>query len=275
MGDWPSLAGGYSHSICYPNDTTHYLDVSSHASANTKGAWVEFISAMPFDGIVSVRQGNLSAYKSWLFDVGIGAAGSEQVLIANVLWDAPASTASYGENYLIPIVIPKGTRVALRCQSDTGGSTFTAAVTAIFGAGYVCYPYYNVCTTLGAATDTTRGTTIDPGGSADTYGAWVEFTPAIPFAVKGFFFVLGSKMNTARTDSHYGLDIGVGASGAECQLVTNFAFYINDVNDGIIPRISPFFPIDIPAGTRISVRAMADITESTDRLFDVILYCFG
>jgi len=60
--------------------------VAAHASANTKGAWVEFSASTPFDAAGFYLLWSLPGTASTrLVDVGVGAAGSEVVVLSNLI----------------------------------------------------------------------------------------------------------------------------------------------------------------------------------------------
>lgn len=110
--------------------TTRGTAVDGGASANTKGAWAEVTSSttspirmlyMNFSGGRITRSGT----SNFLFDIGIGAGGSETVLIADLQTRADSNT-DFPVPFMmgpIPVNIPAGTRVALRtqCSVNTAG----------------------------------------------------------------------------------------------------------------------------------------------------------
>lgn len=93
-------------------------------AANTKGSWVEMTSSAPRDlaALVAIIGHNndtaRAAAATMLLDIGIGAGGSEQVVIPDLFlnwgptWDCPANV--YFQP--MPVAIPAGTRVAARAQ---------------------------------------------------------------------------------------------------------------------------------------------------------------
>jgi hypothetical protein len=110
--------------------TTYGTTVDPGGVAHTKGAWVELSSGLlaPTKGFslgFSDRGNAAKASSDWLFDVGIGAAGSEQVILGNVplLCLTGASPLAYIYTPFLPFAIPSGTRVAARSQCSVTDAT--------------------------------------------------------------------------------------------------------------------------------------------------------
>jgi hypothetical protein len=208
-----------------------------------------------------------------LFDIGIGAAGSERVLVGNL----PASSVNDGSriesHYLIPILVPAGTRISARsqCTYTTVLGPYLSMRAVGFGGFGDTVPLAK-CTTIGADTSDTGGKEIDPGSVADTKGSWIEMSTSLTDGAKGFLIGIGNKLNVARTVYDWTLDIGIGAAGSEVAIIEDYR--LSTKANVMTPRMSPLYPIAIPAGTRISARAQCSGTDSTDRLFDLILYFF-
>src|SRR3569623_250142 len=78
MADW----GIFSGSNRYQGQTL----ALPTCGLNSKGSWSQVTAALPCDvcGVVVQWRGNTAAPFFALIDVGIGAAGSEQVIIPNI-----------------------------------------------------------------------------------------------------------------------------------------------------------------------------------------------
>jgi hypothetical protein len=99
------------------------VSIDPGGTLNTKGAYSEIVASTTnrIRGLIIAigAQGNNARTDAlWLFDVAIGAAGSEQIIIS----DLPISCVAAGDAVspgvfpIIPISIPEGTRVAVRAQ---------------------------------------------------------------------------------------------------------------------------------------------------------------
>jgi hypothetical protein len=275
MGNW-SLSGNNFAVDGYPVPSNYFVALTS-GSANVKGGWVELISSTPYFGtLYMTHQATNSLSKDSLFDLGIGAAGSELIIVNNLLFSSLGG-ASYtgGQLYSLPLSVPSGARIAVRVQSSASSVLHNVSAGIIGVSDMRNGICFQSCATYGAVTEDSGGTSIDPGGSANTKGAWVELTSATTSYTQGFFLAFGNKCNAARADASMAIDVGVGAAGLERPIVQNFIIQAGSAMDSITPRVSPFFYVGIPTGTRISARSACSITDATDRLIDIVLYCIN
>lgn len=266
MADWPAGGGGRTATAgASSSGATSGTSVTS-GGANTKGSWVEFFAAteFPATGIMLVCNFGLA---SFLMDIGVGAAGSEQVLVPNI---HHASNDFNPPAILFPVRVPAGSRVAARLQS-TNGTANPSTVIYLVGEGFAGGPGRNRIVAYGADTTDSGGTVVDPGGTAHTKGSWVQLTAATECAHKQLALALGNRANTAASSSSFLFDIGVGPAGSE-QLVLADYRVCTWVNETVSPPWSPFLPVDIPAGSRLAVRCQSTSTDATDRLLDAVLY---
>lgn len=106
------------------------------AVANTKGAWSELTPSLtrqlnqPSVFIGGSLSGGL-ALESWLVDVGIGAGGSERVIIPDLYVQSGGTSDDFSPKlFSMPVTIPEGVRVAARAQStETNGADRVIAMT--------------------------------------------------------------------------------------------------------------------------------------------------
>jgi hypothetical protein len=109
--------------------STKGTDIDPGATANAKGAWVEFIGSLihPVKAlIVAFNHADTTSTSStrWLVDIGGGAAGSEKVVIPDIhaAYDYPwAMKTPYTP--VIRSAIPAGSRVSLRVQCNINTAT--------------------------------------------------------------------------------------------------------------------------------------------------------
>lgn len=270
MGDWPISYGSKSSG----QGITEIYAVA-HADANTKGNWIECIASTPYMCEIAVSILSLSGNYAYLVDIGIGPAGSEIVLVANLNKDWPTTVYGAPTSYNIPILLPAGTRIAARCQCLTAGSKQASISIHTIPFGGFGFPYgCQLCTTYGAVTADSGGTSIDPGASAGTYGAWVEFSAATTYRIRALQIGIGNQSNTARTQGFWGLDVGIGSAGNEVAIVSGYQLFCHSSADLVVPNVSPLFPVVVPQNSRLSVRAKSGVTDATDRTFDAILYAY-
>lgn len=270
MAQWPMAVGGGSCSgtTTSNNVTSGFRTVSASATVNTKGAWTELVASTAEDYDALAVSFALSASNvSHLIDIGIGAAGSELV----VMGDVHTSIANnITEWVMIPKAIPAGTRISTRSQCSTASGQYRAGVTGVKGGWY--YPQGGGdIVTLGANAADSGGTQIDSGATANTFGAWVQLVASTTNPIKAMCVRTGAINNAAATTGQALLQIGVGAAAAEVGLF-EVPFAVGAVGSSFGPMPPLWFPVSVPASTRVAARWMSTITDATDRLMDVVVY---
>ena len=255
------------------------VNVTPDATAHTKGAWVEITAATTFDverihmmwAATSAAGTNSSA----LLDIGVGAAGSEVVVVPDLAvgWNALAVGISDRTRYDLPLWIPKGSRVAVRAQSAR--ATCPAfGVQMLFHASNSPVTQTRPASTVlafGADAAASKGVNIVPGAAA-AKGAWAEITAATTSPLSAVALGVQGAANTGMQGGTVALDIGVGAAGSETVLVADV--YVATSNSELVARGGPLFTwaTDIPAGTRIAVRCSNSAGNSSACYVDAIVY---
>ncbi len=255
MGDWPILSDGgalaeYGGTKTTPPnvDSTQYTQITAGA-ANVKGAWVQLVaSCQNANGIwVTIAQPSLAG--NYLIDIGIGAVGSEIVIISDLYYCSQSNARMLGTTRFFPIFIPAGTRIAARCQSPNAAATLYVGVT-LLAQGFMPSAVMSRVTTYGANETTSRGINVDGGATAHTKSAWVEISASMANPAKLLNITPGFG-NAAHGASavRYIFDIGIGAVGSEVVIIPDcftcgFTYYA--IPDWLI------FPVSIPAATRTS-----------------------
>lgn len=247
------------------------IDVTSGAIAHNKGAtYTTLIASTAFDAeavrlVVMIGTGTADA----LVDLAVGAALSEQIIVNNAL----CSRGTQGPvmaTLLFPVRIPAGSRLSARSQCTTGARV-TSIWAQLISAGSLGPHATERIETLGAATADSGGTSIDPGGTANTKGAWVELSASTSFDYQGFALGIGSQNNGAPGTFAWLVDVGIGGAGSEQVVIPNLILR----DRGGISGSHEWFDCPIPGGSRVAGRAQCNGTDATDRLFDIALYGAG
>jgi hypothetical protein len=274
MADWSTIEGCRNKTEGLDAANSRGITITASATANTKGSWTQLAAstgqACDVLTIITVRPGTASA--DYLIDIGVGTAGSEQVIISDLLICSPSGGATpMGVEFVFPISIPAGTRIAARCQATTLSSQIRISY-EMAQLPMLASAERSIVKTYGDATADSGGTSIDPGGTANTKGAWTQIVASTTYAASALLIGFGDQVNTVRTDCTWLVDVGVGSAGSEKVVVPDFLLQAEAASDDITPGVSPPLPVSIPAATPISVRAQCSITDATDRLFDAVLY---
>jgi hypothetical protein len=279
MSDWPVL-NRYPYCSNLQAEETEYVKRVDFTVLNTKGAWTELVASAPFDiGMFIMNVTATWTYGDFLFDIAIGASGSEIVLVSNLSYcQAGSSWWSNSAQYIIPIMIPAGTRISARVQGTVlaaGPLNWLKMSTQLFPANQFLSQQFSQSETLGALTASSNGTEVDPGTSANTKGAWTELVAATTIPIKAFHFSLSSGADLFKTSCYWAVDIGVGAESSEIAIVSDYCIALWASSYQMHPQTSPLLPIEIPLGSRVSARCKCTITTAGDRYMHVSVVGFG
>jgi len=242
--------------------------VQSFSAGNgSKSAWSELISSTSADSIsmLLVLRGPID--QGCVFDIGIGAASSEVVIVADQMV-SESSQAGFRYTYrTFPMAIASGSRVAVRAQAVIAGTPSVYVAIYLFANDFDGTDAVSTMFTYGITG--ARGTQVDPGGTVNTKGAWTEIV-ASSDALSFLSFVVGLGDNTAAAEEDFLFDIATGGAGSEVVIVENLVVKSRpSESDSYSP-----VPLtqSIANGTRLSVRSQSTTNDATDRLFDVALY---
>lgn len=246
--------------------------LTSGGTANTKGSYTELVSSTSTDaaGLLVRYDAATGNTTSNLIDIAIGAASSEQIIVDNMLLD---NNVRYAHEIIIPLRIPAGTRIAARSQSSTSSGSVICQIHLITETFGNDLPPVGYVTTYGAATADSGGTSVDPGGTANTKGGYTEIIASTAKAHCGLIFLIGHRNNGTMVQTSWLVDIAVGAASSEQVIISNIQVRADP--DEQLTILAPFIPVQIPAGTRLSIRVQCSITDATDRILDYCLLGVG
>jgi len=267
MSDWPVV--GASRYVEDDAPSTSYLTtITASGSANVKGAWTTVIAALPFDIAALLLKVEYASGGDHLFDIGIGGAGSEVVIVPNVFCGA---TGGFGAgNFFnmglisIPFPLPKNTRIAIRLQSNPGSLTIRVRMQFV-AANFPHFPGLSKAAAIGVTdSGATAGTLITSvAGNAKT--AWVELSPGgISFTTK---HVLWTGFANTGTAADWNLDLGIGPVGGELAVLPNVFYRWRTVGYTECWSI----PLVLPKGTRVVARLNASVNALPFRVGAVLL----
>lgn len=238
--------------------STTTLSVTSNVSANTKGTWQQLTASTPFDADsfwvhLSTKGGSNTHH--FLVDLSIDGTNA---LITN-MWVPSQGSFSWP----IPIALPSGTGIWLRCQDEAGGNSVLASVT-LLGEDFSLLSNLPLAECLFDTADTTisNGKIIAPNGSANVMSGWTELVSSTSAVCRKLL------INCTSPNSSNGeqlVEIGIGGSGSEAVLIPQMYFQTPDFGSER-SHIGRFFDVDIPAGSRLSVRHQSQRTDSDGNL---------
>jgi hypothetical protein len=243
--------------------------------AHTKGSWttVAFSSTLPshgfWFGINRISAIIVGGPARVLMDIGIQQSGTDVVLVPNFLFHTPQVGSGLSQIVYCPIKVDAGSTVRARIQSDQSVFQYVPSCEVIFLKSQHGFRNYPLCTTsygYGITTGSSSGTTIDPGGTANTKGSWTQITASTSAPMR-WLIVNVSMLNATAANAAWRVDVGVGGSGSEVVVIPDLLFQATTKSDNIYPS-SYTCPIYLPAGVRLAVRAQSTNTTAADRVFE-------
>lgn len=247
--------------------TQYFQTITASGSANVKGSYSALIASLSADLEGFFIKPLYGSGFALLMDVAVGAGGSEVVIVPNLYFGPSAGLGGGGffvsDPIYIPIRIPKGTRVAARCQASSGGLTIKIKMTGIASTLGKGDRGHTTVVDYGTLTGTSEGTLITSPGSANTFSAYAELTASTSLDMK---HMLVSVQVETGTSADHAISVAVGAGGSELDVVSNL-YFTTASGRGYQGWYS--FPVGIPKGTRLSYRARS---TGTSQPFRVAVY---
>lgn len=133
---------GYKRAVSMGITSNFGVTISLGATANTLTGWTQITASAPnnFNALMVVigngQRSNASNTNSWLVDIGIGAAGSEQPIINQLFTMSMGNTVFFMTPSFFgpfPCNIPAGTRIAARAQCNTTTATTRNIDVTVYG----------------------------------------------------------------------------------------------------------------------------------------------
>lgn len=253
----------------YFGSSTYGASIVPAAGANTKGSYVQLTSSSAFDSS-KFWLGYSAGFglRTYLVDFATGAAASETVRVANILMDIGNGGETSAKNLTeLDIDITSGTRIALRCQSDTGASQQVDAWILSMDRALTSLPDP---VTYGANTADSGAVAIDPGATINTKGAYSEISASASADLDILTAIFGKGSNDILTSASWRVDISTGAAASETVQIPDFVISSGTFEHIYLPAVARL-QIEISSGTRIAARAQSSINGSPDRIFDLEL----
>lgn len=237
--------------------------------AHTKGNWAEVEDSLAADCdgfFVSCNNGGGAA--RFIFDVGIGAAAAEVVLVPDVLIIFN-SQAQYGYPIFCPIGIKAGTRIAVRAQAHVATQTMGVTIQPVAGEMFAPMRKRRATSYGLVLASTTSNCSPDPDNTAHTKGAYDELVASTtnPIELLSVFLV----PTAANPANQHLIDVAVGAAGSEVVVLPDLWFHGNATTDAYVPPLWGPFPVRIPAGSRIAVREQVSGSGGTPTAYISVL----
>lgn len=246
---------------------------TASASTNTKGSWATDTSWKPTFNWhlmrVTIWNGNTGDY---VVDIGADdGSGNVFVLCPDLRCPGRLAPRSGVITYLIPLHVPAGRQLALATACSTGSRAARVSIAGC-SVGIGGAPGFARMVAL-YTPSTSRGVSIDPGGTAHTKGAWTELTSSSSARVTALMLAVGGAADTSHAAEQQAfVDIGIGASSSERVLLPDLGFAADQTQSQWHPHVYGPHPVDVPAGTRFAARSQCSVNTAGDRVLDLALW---
>jgi hypothetical protein len=268
MSNWPVMAGTCVVGAALGDDLTNSKGTSVTDTvgdgAISYGTWVEFSSSLPYTAVGVYIASTGGAAVAGYVEIGVGAAGSEQV-VAELYLPANHYTVKIAGGIVVPVTLNKGQRIAVRHASgNVWTTTDVLSVTLLPILASWLYPagYAKVALLAAAANN-------DSGGTANTMSAWSQVTASTAAAARA---VIVAWRSYGDTGSSLVWELGVGAGGSEVVIASGVG-----ANDGYYNCAGLCtIPAGIPASSRIAIRhqSSSNATSSTRNTIFAVHLCY-
>lgn len=228
-------------------------------TANTKTAWSQMIASTTYPSYgfwIQVLNGATTALQfSYLVDIGIGAAGSEVVLLPNFIATPSIIVGQTAGSviHFIPLFIPKGTRVAMRAQCNATGTAINAI---IFTNPNPIPRLYMGAVAHGVNTGTSAPTAITEG-TGSTFSSWTSIGSTTTREFKAIQCFVGQAADTTHQTTGCQVEFGYSSTALG-------RYFYAKTNDETVHSIFPGQPAyaSIPTGTQLQARCRAGTSDS-------------
>lgn len=243
--------------------------VTAGGVAHTKGPWTEIIASTdtPMAEIILLVLSSTSlsgtGLRGTLADVGIGPIGSEVAVVSNI----DIGRTSGPQQYRLPVFVPAGSRISVRTQSLTPSVVFNVQVAAstapimatYFGGNWIYAGTGSTGTVWGVSTANSLPLSMGTPAAVNTWSAWFQIELSTAFRIRYLTLLPSGPITAGWTAAVNALfDVGVGAIGSETSVLDSGALSFTWNTTEAVARAPLTVGVDIPAGSRITMRWQAD-----------------
>jgi hypothetical protein len=268
----PPLGGPSFNTASTPASSTG-ITFAAPVATNTKNTvFTELIASTTQDTAwLVVEMYVVTAAAACLVDICVGASTAETVLVPDLYTYNVVLNAHVLTPYVIPVNIPAGTRISVRCQSSVTVASLRISLQTI-APGAAGIGGLGRIEAAGVVSGSSSLTPVDAGAVLHT-DVVAQLIASTGFDYKWVIAALSFDDNTTATGATWLVDLCTGAGGSETPFLSDILFTVGTVQDDGIAVLG--LPVSIPAGTRLSARARSSNNTAGDRVVDVALWGCG
>ena len=263
------LGASRSQTAGYQSATTLGTTVTAPGAANSKGAWTAITVGFGFPCaalMIDLQNEPGSGDSVQLVDIGYGGSGAQVVIVPNLLMTRPTSVIGSRSKLLVPVGF--GTdNVWARYQSSGTAPVLTAQLTAFGDPGMPLGAPPMMFDDYGTTTGSSKGTDVDPGGTANTKGSWVSLGTTT-YASRSIIVQAAFYQSMTGNSVSGRLDLAMDVSGTKTILLADHPFGTVGASGSATVTAQPsiWLPLSIPAGAALYARTACNINTATSRV---------
>ena len=220
---FPGVLGAQRNAVMRSNTgvstSSHTAPVTTHTYNST---WTQLVASTAFDAVgimlrLNTATGVSGARSDYIFQLGVGSAGSEQVVLT-----APIGFKGVGTQFSLPLFIPGGSRVAVRHKGFVASKalTYTFDYYGSESRDFPSIPQQWVSYGMVDDASNSRGTAVTAGNS-NAWGSWTALTTSTTYAHSLWVPVIDGGTLAASTALNYRSQFAIASTGDAATMVTN------------------------------------------------------
>lgn len=249
---------------------TEGITITANSTINTKGAYTELIASTASSAVMMrlTVHTDTTNVSNMLIDISTGAASSEVVLIPDIMLYADSGANQQNPPTTAEILVPitSGTRIAARVQAAVSSDVCYITM-SLFSSTFTIDSF--AATAFGVDTSNSSGSLVpDPGGTANTLGAYTEVSSSLPHDITHMLVSWGNNGNLVfGNDFMWMYQLSTGAASSEVVKQAGMQV-VGSAAETLAPTFA-LVPFIASSGTRVAVRCQCSATNATDRLLDM------
>lgn len=213
--------------------------------ANTKGSYATIGTATIQANQMLVSFTTQGTSRQYRVDIAVNTGSADDIKVAD--WFVDSSSANVPYWVTIPVAIPSGAVVKMRCQSNAATQTISAQIVLV-SQGWQGNPGARAVISATDWTNTLPTNSVTQTGT--TYTAWTTVAASLSARISYLWVVISDAADGARTASDMNVDIGIGSSPSAAMF--SFASGQSATKNLGLGPIG--IPVDIASGTALKFR---------------------
>jgi hypothetical protein len=232
--------------------------ITANATTNIKGTGVQLLSSTANAWVgLSIFLTNVSSVSArYLIDISVSGDTWTTPEVANLYLQS--NTGGMGQRVDIPLIVPAGSNIYVRCQSSTTAATLNCAIVGWVGSSNA--PGYSHCSNLLADTANTRSSTVSVTQNAAGWTTLINSTGQAYGAL-----ISTVTQNSIANSQNIAVQLALGAPSTTGDEV-EFARYLGTVQTGspsAARDTSGLLPHAVAATKRISCKIASPTGSDT------------